>query len=118
MPSKLIDRINKLIALSASSNENEARNAAYLAVKLIRENGVVLSEKDAAEEDASDGLEEFFRWARAQAPAPPPRQPRQRPPRPKEPPKKNPGWGAAPSAQPSKVRAASQDELNDMFKDE
>lgn len=117
MPSKLIERINKLIALSASSNENEARNAAYLAAKLIRENGVVLREKGAAEEDTADGLEEFFRWARAQAPAPPPRQPRQRPARPKEPPRKNPGWGT-PSAQPSKARAASQDELNDMFKDE
>ena len=34
-----IDRIEKLIALSGSANEHEARSAAYLACKLIREGG-------------------------------------------------------------------------------
>jgi hypothetical protein len=34
-----LDRVRNLIALSASPNENEARNAAYTAVKLIRKNG-------------------------------------------------------------------------------
>lgn len=33
------DRIEKLIALSGSENEHEARSAAYLACKLIREGG-------------------------------------------------------------------------------
>jgi hypothetical protein len=32
-----IDRIQKLIALSGSANEHEARSAAYLACKMIRE---------------------------------------------------------------------------------
>jgi Protein of unknown function (DUF2786) len=34
-----IDRIEKLIALSGSTNEHEARSAAYVACKLIREGG-------------------------------------------------------------------------------
>jgi hypothetical protein len=33
------DRIEKLIALSGSANEHEARSAAYLACKMIREGG-------------------------------------------------------------------------------
>jgi hypothetical protein len=33
------DRIEKLIALSGSTNEHEARSAAYLACKMIREGG-------------------------------------------------------------------------------
>lgn len=37
---KTAERINKLIQLAGSSNENEARNAAYLACKLMRENGI------------------------------------------------------------------------------
>lgn len=42
------DRIEKLIALSGSANEHEARSAAYLACKLIREGGfrVVASAPD------------------------------------------------------------------------
>lgn len=34
-----LDRIEKLIALSGSANEHEARSAAYFACKLIREGG-------------------------------------------------------------------------------
>jgi hypothetical protein len=34
-----IDRIEKLIALSGSANEHEARSAAYFACKMIREGG-------------------------------------------------------------------------------
>lgn len=37
--SSITDRIEKLIALSASANEHEARSAAYLACKMIREGG-------------------------------------------------------------------------------
>jgi hypothetical protein len=40
---KALDRIRKLIALASSPNENEARNAALLAVTQIRELGVTLS---------------------------------------------------------------------------
>ena len=40
---KALDRIQKLIALASSPNENEARNAALLAVTQIRELGVTLS---------------------------------------------------------------------------
>lgn len=43
--SKVIRRVEQLIQLAASSNENEARNAAVMACKLIREGGLVLSEK-------------------------------------------------------------------------
>jgi hypothetical protein len=38
--SSITDRIEKLIALSGSENEHEARSAAYLACKLIREAGL------------------------------------------------------------------------------
>lgn len=40
----VIERVRKLLALSASSNAHEARNAAYLAAKLIREHGLELHE--------------------------------------------------------------------------
>lgn len=40
----VLDRVQRLIALASSSNENEARNAAYIAVKLIRENNLIISE--------------------------------------------------------------------------
>ena len=40
----VIDRVRKLLALAASPNPHEARNAALLAAKLIREHGLVLSE--------------------------------------------------------------------------
>jgi hypothetical protein len=41
--SSLLERIQHLIALSTSPNEHEARNAALLAVRLIRQHGIVLS---------------------------------------------------------------------------
>ncbi|MGO8999657.1 MAG: DUF2786 domain-containing protein [Polyangiaceae bacterium] len=43
MPS-ILDRVHKLLALAASPNANEARNAAYLAAKLIREHRLELRE--------------------------------------------------------------------------
>lgn len=43
MPS-LAEKINRLIRLSASPNINEARNAAYQACRLLRENGIFLKE--------------------------------------------------------------------------
>lgn len=41
-----IGRIEKLIALAGSANEHEARSAAFLACKLIREGGYRLVEAD------------------------------------------------------------------------
>jgi len=38
----VLDRLHRLIALTESPNENEARNAAVLAVALIRRHGVTL----------------------------------------------------------------------------
>jgi len=43
----VLDRVRKLLALAASSNAHEARNAAYLAAKLIREHGLELREPPA-----------------------------------------------------------------------
>jgi len=40
----IVDRVNKLLALAASPNLHEARNAAVLAAKLIREHGLVVQE--------------------------------------------------------------------------
>lgn len=40
----ILDRVQKLLALAASPNAHEARNAAYLAAKLIREHGLELKE--------------------------------------------------------------------------
>jgi len=41
--SKLLDQIQKLIALTGSPYEEEARSAAYRACKLIRDNGIKLT---------------------------------------------------------------------------
>jgi hypothetical protein len=48
----MLERIEKLIRLASSPNENEARNAAFLACKLMRDNDVVpvsSSEKEDAQ---------------------------------------------------------------------
>lgn len=50
--SKLLERAQKLIALSASPNANEARNAAFEACKLIRENRLTLHEELSFDFDA------------------------------------------------------------------
>lgn len=39
----VVERVTQLIALATSPNENEARNAALLAVQLIRKHRIVLS---------------------------------------------------------------------------
>jgi hypothetical protein len=41
----VIDRVNKLLALAASPNVHEARNAAVLAARLIREHGLEVRER-------------------------------------------------------------------------
>ena len=41
----IVDRVNKLLALAASSNMHEARNAALLAAKLIAEHGLEIRER-------------------------------------------------------------------------
>jgi hypothetical protein len=40
----IVDRVNKLLALAASPNMHEARNAALLAAKLIQEHGLEIRE--------------------------------------------------------------------------
>jgi hypothetical protein len=42
----VVDRVQKLLALAASSNAHEARNAAHLAAKLIRENDLEVRERE------------------------------------------------------------------------
>lgn len=62
----MLDRVKKLIALTASSNENEARNAAYLACRLIREHGYDVVPKVTVAARAvftSDGWDEAIRRA-------------------------------------------------------
>ncbi len=62
----MIDKIMKLIALTASPNENEARNAAFLACRLIREGGLeVVEHRDPV------SYEDLFRKAAEAAYRPP-----------------------------------------------
>lgn len=64
-----VDRIEKLIALSGSANEHEARSAAFLACKMIREGGfrVVVP----APEPSADHFPTWA-WAESRRPAPRP----------------------------------------------
>ena len=39
----IVERVQQLMALAGSPNENEARNAALLAVQLIKKHGLVLT---------------------------------------------------------------------------
>ncbi len=57
----MIDKIMKLIALTASPNENEARNAAFLACKMIREQKLEVVERDVMPSPVS--YEDLFRKA-------------------------------------------------------
>lgn len=63
-----IDRIQKLIALAGSANEHEARSAAYLACKLIREGGYQVVEARAADPWAAFH-EATSAWTSAPAPS-------------------------------------------------
>jgi hypothetical protein len=42
----IVDRIEKLIELTTSPNENEARTAAIIACKMIRENGLIVVDRE------------------------------------------------------------------------
>lgn len=81
----MIEKIEKLIALSGSANEHEARSAAFLACKLIREGGYRVVEATTRAEAGADPWEELFRAARparrpaARRPAPDTRPRRQVP---------------------------------------
>jgi hypothetical protein len=44
--SSVIDRVNKLLALATSPNMHEARNAALMAAKLIREHDLEVRERE------------------------------------------------------------------------
>jgi hypothetical protein len=52
--SDVVDKVQKLLALAASTNENEARNAAVEAAKLIREHklAIVAAPTPAAKEQS------------------------------------------------------------------
>lgn len=41
----IVQRVRKLVALSGSANENEARTAAFLACRLIREHGLEVADQ-------------------------------------------------------------------------
>ncbi len=71
-----IDRIRKLIALAASENEHEARSAAYLACKMIRDDDVRLVEPAAPDPWAERAREQAWRSRREPAARPPPPPPR------------------------------------------
>jgi hypothetical protein len=43
----VVDRVHKLLALATSTNTHEARNAAHLAAKLIREHDLEIREREA-----------------------------------------------------------------------
>ncbi len=51
----VVERVRKLLALAASGNMHEARNAAYLAAKLIREHGLELREPAAPRRTTPSG---------------------------------------------------------------
>lgn len=61
-----IDRITKLIALAGSANENEARSAAHLACKLIREGAYRIVDASEPEPEPFDPWS-MFREAAARA---------------------------------------------------
>ena len=48
MNEKIVSRINKLLALTSSSNENESAKAAEMALKLMEENGITTKDLDIA----------------------------------------------------------------------
>lgn len=64
-----IERIEKLIALAGSANEHEARSAAFLACKLIREGGYRLVSKDHREHEPIDPFPNYV-WQEVVRPAP------------------------------------------------
>jgi hypothetical protein len=74
---KRTDRIEKLIALSGSANEHEARSAAYLACKLIREGGFRVVA--AAPEPRAEPSPAAAWWASARPAGPPPSRRRRAP---------------------------------------
>lgn len=77
-----IDRIEKLIALSGSSNEHEARSAAYLACKMLREGSYrIVAAAPSAASAAADAWDDPFAPS-AWAPPPRPRRPPPARPRP------------------------------------
>jgi hypothetical protein len=80
-----IDRIRKLIALSESTNEHEARSAAYLACKMIRDGGYRIVEAAADPWDERPRPPPWAAWSAPREDAgrspPPPRSARDERPR-------------------------------------
>jgi len=56
MSDQIVARIRRLIAQASSGNENEARNAAYMACKLIREHKVELYPAGAVRQDPASAI--------------------------------------------------------------
>lgn len=94
---KVIERVQKLIALAGSDNENEARNAAFIAVKLIREHKLTF-----VEEDSFEAFQRTFNERRAARREPPPARPA-------------PTW--TPPSRPRPREDLSDADVADIFKD-
>lgn len=76
---KPLERVQKLIALAGSPNENESRNAAAEACRLIREHKLVVSEPGGASPPTSFPWDWFgFSPTPPPPPASPPPKPRRR----------------------------------------
>lgn len=105
---KIIDRVEKLIALAGSNNENEARNAAYLAAKLIREHKLTF-----AEEDSFEVFQRAFNERRQARRDPPARPAPPPPPTRTPPPDEDIDWGTS-RARPKEV---TDEEAEDLFRD-
>ncbi len=69
----VLDRVKKLLALAASPNAHEARNAAFLAAKLIRDHGIELFEPTLPPRRASPVPRKSSPKETAVRPSPPPR---------------------------------------------
>jgi len=95
----VLDRIRKLLALTASPNENEARTAAFQMARMIREHQIVLA-LPAVHSQASRNDEELWEAFRKAA-SWPPRQHRPQA-KPETPPQAKPETPPAPATPPRK----------------
>ncbi len=119
---KILGRVQKLIALAGSTNEHEARNAAFLAIKLIREYDLRI-EAPPTGLNFESTLSDIFTEIRTR-PRKPPANPfaKQRPvPKPKPKPANEITQEELdeifrPSEPPPKPVEPSEEELDDLFK--
>lgn len=83
----VLERVARLVALAASSNEHEARNAAVEACRLIREHRLTISDGAASAPHANPSPWDWFREV-MQTPSPPPATQSPQKPKAKKPPAK------------------------------